>query len=207
MVTYAPQEFWAGRAERLSRQEINAGRQLGEYNPKGVHTGPELRHVANCLNSAPYKVLDIGTGYGMMALWLAQEDILDRLDYTACDFVDDYITLHEETTSIRPIKWDGVTLPFNDVSFDFVMAYAVLLHVPPGDLEGFFKEMMRTSRCWLYVHTARPMKKLDYWGFNHDYYGLYEDFGIQIVDEFESTDGKRVNWLLRKGANDDKGRG
>lgn len=200
MTAYVPKDFWAGRAKRLSRQESNAGRHIGEYNPKGVHTGPELRHLSGCLAyTRVAEVLDIGTGYGMMALWLRQQGVLDSLDYTACDFVDDYIALHEETVGIRPVKWDGVTLPFDDASFDFVMAYAVLLHVTPGDLAGVFGEMVRTSRCWIYVHTARPMKNLDYWGFNHDYYKLYRAFGLHGVDELESTDGKRVNWLLRKG--------
>ena len=198
--------IWKGRGKRsltVDRQGPEAERakhkRIGPYGSRGKYIQPELDHIAATIKRIkPQKILDVGTGYGMIWLWLTQCKIMPRLDYTACDWTEEYRDFHKETTGVRPVKWDGITLPFDDGAFDFVMSYSVLLHVPPEDLVGVFKEMVRVSSQWLYVHTARPFKKSGITDFNHDYYKLYEAFGVQIVDELESLDGRRVNWLLEK---------
>lgn len=207
--------IWKGRGKRslaVDRQGPEAERakhkRIGPVGGRGKYIQPELNHIASTIKRVkPKKILDVGTGYGMMWLWLTQCGLMPELDYTACDWIDEYRDFHNETTGVRPVKWDGITLPFDDEAFDFVMSYSVLLHVPPEDLIRVFREMVRVSSQWLYVHTARPMKKSGVADFDHDYYGLYKALGVQIVDELESADGKRVNWLLRKGAEDDKGPG
>jgi len=200
------EEIWRERAQRsLVRDRQKPDKERAKYKiitevtKRGKDIGRELDDIALALDYLkPAKILDIGTGYGMMALWLAQCGILPDLDYTACDWIDEYLDFHEETTGIRPVKWDGITLPFDDGAFDFVICYSVLLHVPPENLVGFFREMTRVSSRWIYVHTARPMKKSGVVDFNHDYYKLYDAFGVNIVNEIESLDGRRVSWLLQK---------
>lgn len=196
--------WWARAIRSLANDRQKPEKERAKHKtislitPKGRDIGRELEDIASALRYLePARVLDIGTGYGMMALWLTQCGLLFDLDYTACDWLDEYLDFHEETTGIRPVKWDGITLPFDDDAFDFIICYSVLLHVPPRDLTRFFKEMVRVSSRWIYVHTARPMKQSGLMDFDHDYYRLYKAFGVNIVNEVESLDGKRVNWLLQ----------
>jgi hypothetical protein len=79
-----------------------------------------------------------------------------------------------------------------------VISYAVLLHVPPEDVENHLAELVRVSRRWLYVHTAKVMVKWGVSDFSHDYYTLFATAGLHVSEEFISTDKKRVNWLLEK---------
>lgn len=190
--------FWEGRAIRLMPQaDTLKNRTIEPYNPKGRHTGPELEHIVSTIKRLkPAKVLDVGSGYGMMWLWLTQKGILPSLDYTCCDFADNFIALHEEVTGLRPTKWDGAILPFGNDSFDFVVSYAILLHVPPEDIGGHLSELVRVSRRWLYVHTALKMEKWGVRDFKHDYCALFANASVRVADEFISTDGNRVNWLL-----------
>jgi SAM-dependent methyltransferase len=191
-------QLWESRGTRLAgRVPSLRDRAIGEYNPKGRHTGPELAHLADTIRRIePKWVLDVGSGYGLIWLWLRQQNILSELDYTCCDFAETYRDIHERVTGLRPAKWDGATLPFDDNSFDLVISYAVLLHVPPEDVGRHLSELGRVSRRWLYVHTARVMRKWGVTDFKHDYASLFDSCGLCIVDEFISTDRRRVNWLL-----------
>lgn len=196
-MTYNPKEYWRAKGIRGIKRDrrLTWDTAVAKIDP---NVEPELKHlVATISNLSPIKILDVGSGWGFIYQYLSRYGL--ELDYTACDFVDSMIALHEKATGVRPHKWDGKVLPFGDGVFDFILSYSVLIHVPPSGIEAIFSEHVRVSNRWLYIQAAREMSNPAPHCFNHDHLDLFDAYDLKIVDELESIDGRRVNWLLRKG--------
>jgi SAM-dependent methyltransferase len=86
-------------------------------------------------------VLDVGAGTGEMAV--SVKDIRDELDISG---VDVYI---RPKTFVSVVKYDGVTLPFDEASFDAVMTVDVLHHCDsPSET---LKECARVAKKYVVV--------------------------------------------------------
>jgi len=89
------------------------------------------------------RLLDIGFGEGygseIVASWIAE--------YIGAE-VEPQAVAHATEKYGRPtasfVHYDGMTLPFDDASFDLVIAFQVLEHVP--DPEAFLRETKRVTR-------------------------------------------------------------
>jgi SAM-dependent methyltransferase len=80
------------------------------------------------------RILEIGAGSGAQALELSRRG----LDVTAVELASSDYAQHR----VYPvIEYDGITLPFEDSSFDLVYSSNVLEHVP--DLEKLHREVRR----------------------------------------------------------------
>lgn len=176
---YNPRKYWQDRG----------------LNYSGTEDEVELDYLSSAIG--PCRVLEVGSGYGR---------IFKRLkfsDYVMCDFVDSMRDKCFELTGVKPDKWDGKVLPYSDLSFDLVIAFDVLLHVPPGDVYGFISELKRVG-CNIYIATyvsGQPNKVNHV--FEHDYNGLFNRLGLSIVAEktFTRDCGKyfatRRHWVLK----------
>jgi len=86
------------------------------------------------------KIIDIGCGSGQFS------SILRLLNHqvTAVDVVN-----KTNADDIKPIIYDGKTLPFKDLSFDISMLITVLHHCPQPEV--VFKEAVRVSNDKIFI--------------------------------------------------------
>jgi ubiquinone/menaquinone biosynthesis C-methylase UbiE len=94
-------------------------------------------------------VLDVGSGTGRVSRFLQQQrpDLL-------IEGVEPIDELREQAQAHGTVlhKASGEDLPFNDDSFDVVMSFALLHHVP--DPAPLIKEMMRVARSGIMISDA-----------------------------------------------------
>lgn len=108
-----------------------------------------LQRLWDCAHS---RVLDVGGGTGVMAE--ALKTLFDLKHVTSVDVHDRFLN----SLSIETRVYDGVTLPFGDSSFDCVLLFNVLHHVPPGQRLALLSECRRVAgRGPLYIkdHISR----------------------------------------------------
>ena len=145
----------------------------------------------------PASILDVGSGWGRVYSYLKAQGI--KADYTMVDFVDSMRQGCQDATSILPDKWDGVTLPYSDKSFDLVLSVDVLLHVPPSTIGRVFAEHARVSKRYLYIITNgtvyKPLADHCFW---HDYLRLFSEAKLYIAGARFWRRGMRVHWILEK---------
>lgn len=149
----------------------------------------------------PASVLEVGSGWGrvyvaLKPLGLAENVPATRVlsQWTLCDFTEHQRQRCLEATGVRPDAWDGVTLPYEDDSFDLVLSFDVMLHVPPADLAQFVAEHVRVTRRWLYVATVRKGDRDEMAShcFIHEY-----DFAPMRTVRLAKFN-RRAHWLLEK---------
>lgn len=83
----------------------------------------------------PLRVLDVGGHPGQIVSFLPDDEV----------YVSDVVPCDLPTYAYT----DGVTLLFEDESFDVVVSVDTLEHVPPERREGFLGELLRVSRDYL----------------------------------------------------------
>jgi len=101
----------------------------------GEHYGAFVRFAAK---HAGEKILDLGCGYGAYSLALMKEG----RSCVGCD-----VNLHYLKTAVSsglPAVAAEGTLPFPDKSFDTVLLFEVIEHVPP--IEAILREAFRVAR-------------------------------------------------------------
>jgi len=179
---YHPRSYWQWRGNDYEEPEC----------PE------ELDSLDSWLQSLePKNILEVGSGWGRLYLrWQALEL---RGTFTMCDFAKSMLDGCERETGVRPDVWDGGTLPYPDDSFDFVLSFSVMLHVPPEDIKTMLAEHVRVASRWLFVATLNSYDdQLSPHCFVHDYEPMFKEFGLAAVSKIEF--GDRAHWLLRKGA-------
>lgn len=87
--------------------------------------------IMRVMPEPPKTVLDVGGAKGFIQLFIknAEAVVLDR----------------EMDDVPNSLRYDGNALPFPDQSFDVVTSIDTLEHVPPGQRDGFIKELCRVS--------------------------------------------------------------
>ena len=101
----------------------------------GEHYGAFVRFASK---HAGQKILDLGCGYGAYSLALLKEG----RSCVGCDVNLEY--LKTAVASGLPAVAALGPLPFHDKSFDTVLLFEVIEHVPP--IEGILKEAFRVAR-------------------------------------------------------------
>ena len=144
----------------------------------------------------PASILDVGSGWGRVYNHLKVNGL--ATNYTMVDFVDSMRRGCQDATGVLPDKWDGVTLPYADKSFDLVLSIEVLLHVPPADIGQVIAEHARVSKKWVYVTTMgacyKPLASHCFW---HDYLKLFSENKLYVDAQFWRH-GMRIHWILEK---------
>ena len=100
--------------------------------------------LARWKNSGFQKVLDLGCGKGRHALLFSREGF----EVTALDISEDIVkTLKEkndeEKLNIKTVRGDMVDLPFEDNSFDALIAYNVISHTDSVGIQKIIRELKR----------------------------------------------------------------
>lgn len=187
---YEPEKYWENRGKHYKHSEsqdelVNLEMCVREYLPEDRG------------------ILEIGSGLGRVYLFLKNRSLGLEDRFTMCDFVDSFRIACMRNTGILPAEWDGKSLVYDDSKFYFVISFSVLLHVPPSDIESFFKEHVRVTGKYLFIATwyekkKRVEKKIASHCFEHDYFSLFERNNLRILKNMECRNPKRGNWLMEK---------
>jgi len=115
------------------------------------------------------EVLDVGSGAGRLFTKLSE--VKANVDISMVDWSEYGRNMCLENTGYKPDKWDGLTLPYNDDSFDIVVLSNFLLHVRPRHLVQIVNEVLRVARQLVYFNlTTWDDAKYDgkSWCFSHN---------------------------------------
>ena len=98
-------------------------------------------------------ILEIGSGYGRIPLYLASERGLSWTSYCAVDISEnmlrrlvDYMGRFTRAGDITPICVSAEALPFDDDAFDLVLSSAVFLHMGKRHVRAALAEIARVLR-------------------------------------------------------------
>jgi len=136
------------------RQQGYYTKTAAEYESAHVKPGDEhfiaLEYAAALLHLVRAEsVLDVGSGTGRVSRFLAE-----RRPDVKVEGVEPVGALREQAQALGTVLHDasGEDLPFNDGSFDVVMSFGMMHHVP--DPAPVVTEMMRVARLGVMVSDA-----------------------------------------------------
>lgn len=181
---YDPVAYWSRRAIKYAPEH----RDSEEFQLLG-----EVVH-----SMSPKSVLEVGSGSGRVFSYLRESGVLrDIISYTMVDFVEAMRENCYANTEVKPDAWDGCTLPYDENAYNLVISFNVALHVPPGDIRVFMQEHMRVGEKLYLVSYWRGYDNLSPHVFEHDYYGLFREFGGVIEMDYTFGDEiQRKHWLV-----------
>ncbi len=183
---YLPQEYWEerGLCYAVNKEDYNDEVEI-----------PVLDDLIKKHNLSDSKLLEVGSGYGRIYQVLGKK----CSNFTMCDFSHSMRKECEKRTSILPDYWNGHKLPYPDNSFDLIILFSVLLHVPEKQIETFLSEICRVTREYIFIATyTGNLKILDTHVFKYDYHKLFKNHKLKITFEKIINNGLRTNWLLKK---------
>jgi ubiquinone/menaquinone biosynthesis C-methylase UbiE len=141
--------------EPISLEDVT--RCMSEYVPLYAWHKPIYQHVA--LNSLHRlwerdhrSALDVGGGTGVMAQTIKSLFGLDRV--MSVDIEDRFLPALDIETAV----YDGSTLPFPDGSFDCILLFNVLHHVPVASRTVLMRECRRVAgkgRVYIKDHVSK----------------------------------------------------
>lgn len=180
-----PQAYWQKRGQKYAVGTVKVERELQAL----------LRALRD---RGPRRTLEVGSGWGRVLLWLRAHGW--ESEYRMVDFTPSMREGCLEKTGILPDPWDGKALPYTDKSFDFVILWDVLLHVPPAQLgRAVWPELWRVTRRWVYITGPGIIyTPLAAHCFHHDYlrYASYRNLYLDGIAQFER--GRRMHYLFSK---------
>ncbi len=145
-----------GPEKRLVREGYD--RIARSYLEGRPHDGEDIALLAEALNDLPShsRVLDAGCGAGVP---VASQLLEARHDVTGLDFSLGQLSLAQANLArCQLVQGDLTNLPFSSGSFDAVVSYYAIIHVPRQEHEALFAEIHRVLR-----HDGRAMLCLG-WG-------------------------------------------
>jgi len=140
------------------------------------------KHLESILNTLEIKngdkILDFGTGTGFLAFTLAKK--YSKCSVVGLDIVSETLkrnrlsALEQGVDNLEFIDFDGMTLPFENYVFDWVITRYVLHHVP--DIQYTFNEVSRILKPDGYFFLSDPTpNNLDANRFVDSYMQLRDD--------------------------------
>jgi SAM-dependent methyltransferase len=101
----------------------------------------------------PMSVLEVGCGTGALMAELASRPGFAGASVCGIDVADpaEHPDPRAVAQGLSMERYDGIRLPYDDASFDLVIASHVLEHVP--DERGFLAELSRVSRQLVYIEV------------------------------------------------------
>lgn len=183
---YVPKNYWNLRAKK--------GYILSDERQKELAL--ETRFLIKiCKNMRPATILDVGCGDGRLFREFEKQNVEAR--WVLCDISPLFIELCREKTGVVPILWDGKNLPFESESFDLVISFDVMLHVPVDDIEGFWAEHVRVAKDKVFVATYIGART-NLHSFRHGYGQLIKKHKLTIEKGCYWRGRTRANWLLSR---------
>jgi len=84
-------------------------------------------------------ILDLGCGYGRITKFVKQYD--KSLNITGLDFSNHFCALYNKETSCRVVCADLNNTPFQNQSFDCIIAFTSLMYIPTNDRDKVMKNI------------------------------------------------------------------
>lgn len=107
--------------------------------------------IAETLKTNPRKVLEIGKGFGITAF------VLDKLGIN--------LTTLDPDPNVNPtVVADVRKIPFRRESFDTILCFEVLEHLPFSDLKPALLEMRRVTKRFILLSLPEPYSSHFYFG-------------------------------------------
>jgi SAM-dependent methyltransferase len=120
--------------------ETRLRRRAAAFAGVGAPDDARIPLVRAVVEVAPRRVLEVGCGWGELAEWIARET---RAEVVAVDLSPRMVELARERGVDASVA-DVQSLPYEDASFDVVVAAWMLYHVP--DLDRAVAEVARVLR-------------------------------------------------------------
>lgn len=186
---------WGAASRRVYRPGKYWHERGFDYEP--VEREADISHFVSTMRSVqPRSILDVGSGVG--TLYNEMKDAGYRRPYKMCDISSTLAARAWMRTGERPDIWNGKTLPYGDGTYDLVLSFAVLLHVPDASLAHSFSEHVRVADKYIYIYTYTGPAPPTLHCFSHDYYGLFQKFGLNVLSEHVTNQTRNTHWLLKK---------
>lgn len=129
----------------------------------------ELMSFIKSLTNKNLKILEIGAGAG----W--QSKRLNDLGF--CITAVDVHNSNYKNYSVYPIIfYDGVNLPFNDLSFDVIYSSHTLEHVK--NLDALLKEMYRVLKPGGFMYHSMPSSSWQFWSLLANFLRIQSTYGV-----------------------------
>jgi SAM-dependent methyltransferase len=117
---------------------------LSEFTSKLYHEVSNIHHIVEeHVDNAPSKSLEIGCGYGRLSPWIA-------------DLSEQHIAIDPNKESIEKAREQyphiqfqnelAQELPFKENTFDLLVAWTVLQHIPPNKIQSATDEIQRVTK-------------------------------------------------------------
>lgn len=106
------------------------------------------------------KILDIGCGYGWFEYHLLKEDITE---ITGIEITEQDLKTTKDNLKHKKARFSiggALELPFDDQSFDIVVAWEVIEHIPKHTEEKMFAEVSRVLRRGGHFYLSTPYNSL-----------------------------------------------
>ena len=115
--------------------------------------------ISNSFKGKKIKLLDYGCGHGLLHAYFDP----NYFDIYGCDPASEVINLAKESNPVyNYASFDGVTLPYENQTFDLSIAVCVMHHIKPIHWERSLNEMKRVTKedGFIAVYEHNPKNPL-----------------------------------------------
>lgn len=219
--------IWDELKDRVSSVDLDFLKKCFRAYSSKAHVHNVMCDLAlmKAISPPPQRVLDFGCGIGLQAFLLAQngyevyglETVEDKsLDGFFKGKGETHIASREASMrnvwSIVKAKvnvdlrfYGGLKQPFTDGYFDVVFAYAVLEHIPPGDIPAVMGEISRTLKPGGFLYIFQLPRRTSYTEFiarrlrmeSHPYLWDMKSIEVRLKEAgFSAVYSERVDMML-----------
>lgn len=170
-------------------------KNISKQTPRDIISGRRLFNTLFVDNKdlEGKKILDIGCGYGWFELKVVEEGV--KMVIGVEPSANDLTTARKYIQNPKIIFREGnaINLPFGERSFETVVAWEVIEHLPPSSEEKMFNEVVRVLKSKGTFYLSAPFDSVfskifdpAWWLFSHRHYrfrrlqSLGENAGLKI---------------------------
>lgn len=129
----------------------------------------------------PRSILEVGCGFGRNIKFLQDNNINAKL--TGIDISHKMIKLAKKFVKSSNVTFkiaEATHLPFRDREFELVFTHGVFMHIPPTDIEGAIREIVRVAKK--YIILIEQNYGGNEYTFIHSYKKLFKKLPVDIVE-------------------------
>jgi ubiquinone/menaquinone biosynthesis C-methylase UbiE len=128
--------------QQIFKKSIELYEEIAEHYSETPGRNKPRVNIINELTAVNGRVLDVGCGNGITSL-----EVPELAEYTGVDVSNKFIEIAKQKFPEKNfIHYEGITLPFNDNTFDWVLSFAALHHIPGSMRAEVVKEMKRVLK-------------------------------------------------------------
>lgn len=127
--------------EYYKQWQLMPGSPYAWQNSPEQQLHPGRKQVADLVKANSKSVLDVACGIGLDYKFYKDTPI----EYLGVDITPKFVDVAKEKGVPARVA-NVLDLPFDDASWDSVVCKDLLIHLPPGDMERAFREMVRVAR-------------------------------------------------------------